>query len=588
MLRRGHDGQDISLFTKALSIALAPESPVDTLGQLLDTTIRECKRLAREANPRLPVQSPCVNIAGDLPAADEDPLRLQLFEERASRTCSFRAEKLNCLVIESEHTHHDSGPRLSERVREAFSTAGASIWEEYFRPAINGLHIVDGSVRNLAESYKPELCVIDVRSILDLFSSDASLEQAVLGAVRADLAFFDVSRFEPGVMFLLGVRAATRRGVTVCSHGCGWHEGQPLDKPFNLSDLQIFSHSESSSAVGWDPVVQRLVESVQKGFSQLKRQPRYQDLPAYDALRELGPQPGASGTIDWKESLLMLCSFRKEHESAWRYMRRKLEEALRDLGANKSRVQRLIDNGSPQLVSQALYEQIRRASACIMDWSHYSPSAFVELGVRLVVSPRGALQIVDERFLPGEKSAPRVRYADMTSGPELQQIGKMVKRFEPKTYRIDSEASFKESLALLVQRNPFDENKPGYNQLYRLVQNEAGSVSPAMPGVQDAMTKAADALSHTEDNKQAEIVLFSGNENVKRDREHAALEYRISAWLYLEHRVAARSKPQGDALRTAHLDLGQIVAKALYDTGNDNDFDMAEKIMSLLESERHL
>jgi hypothetical protein len=249
-------------------------------------------------------------------------------------------------------------------------------------------------------------------------------------------------------------------------------------------------------------------------------------------------------------------------------------------------VQRLIDSGSPQLVSQALYENIRRASACVMDWSHYSPSAFLELGVRLVVSPRGALQIIDERFLPGEKSAPRVRRADMTPGTELQQIGKMVKRFEPKTYRVGSEAPFNESLALLVQRNPFDEKEPDYNRLYRLVQKEIGSVSPAMPKVQDAMAKAADALSHTEDNKQAEKVLFSGNENIKRDREHAALEYRLSAWLYLEHRVGARSRPKGDGLREAHQKLGQIVAKALYETGEDDDFQMAERITSLLESEK--
>jgi Caspase domain len=582
VLRKGHVGQDISVFTKALSVALAPESPVNTLGQLLEAAKRECKRLAKEANPKLPVQSRCVNFAADRATANDDPFSLPMFAERVSEAASFGPSKLNCLVVESEHARHDSGPRLSKRVRDAFSKAGAAIWT-VFREALDGVEFVDGSARDLATTYEPALRVIDVRSIVDVFASEASLEQAILAAVRADLAFFDVSIFEPGVMFLLGVRAAIRRGVTVCSHGWGWHEGEPLDKPFNLSDLQIFSHAQGGY-VGADPVVQRFVEAIQSGFRQLKRQPRYQDLPAYDALRELGPGVNASGTIPWNEYVLMLCSFRKEHQKGWEYVRGKLEDALQARGTHSPRVQRLIDNGSPQLVSQALYENIRRASACVMDWSYFSPSTFLELGVRLVVSPWGALQVIDERFLPSAELAPHVRLAD---GPELQQVGKMVKRFEPRAYRIDGEAPFDELLALLVQRRPFDEDETDYNRIHRLIQKEIGSVSPTMPGVHDVMRRAADTLSDAEqDRRAASQVLFSANEDIKRDREHAALEYRISAWLYLEHRAGARSRPDGDRLREAHRSLGQIVASALYDTGNDADFLMAQEIESLSKSEK--
>jgi hypothetical protein len=582
VLKGGHDNRDISLFTKALSITLASESPVDTLGQLLEAVKGQCKRLAREANPRLPVQSPCLNFAGDLSTAEDDPLYMPIFAERVSEAVSFAPEKLNCLVIESEHARHDTGPRLSKRVRDAFSNAGAAIWA-VVRDALNGVEFVDGSTRDLAATYEPALRVIDIRSIVDVFSSDASLEQAVLAAVRADLAFFDVSNFEPGVMFLLGVRAAIRRGVTVCSHGWGWHEGEPLDKPFNLSDLQIFSHAQGGY-VGGDLVVRRFFEAIQNGFRQLMQQPRYQDLPAYDHLRELGPGVSASGTIPWNEYVLMLCAFRQEHQKGWEYVRGKFEDALQARGTHSPRVQRLIDRGSPQLVSQWLYENIRRASACVMDWTYYSPSAFLELGVRLVVSPWGALQIVDERFSPGADLAPHIR---LTNGPELQQLGKMAKRFVPKKYRIDSEAPFDELLALLVERRPFDENEPEYNRIHRLVQKEIGSVSQAMPGVYNMMRRAADALSDSEqDRRAASQVLFSGNEHVKRDREHAALEYRISAWLYLEHRVGARSRPNGDRLRDAHRSLGQIVAAALYDSGDDTDFLMAQEIEELLKSEK--
>jgi hypothetical protein len=596
VLRKGHDGEDISVFTKALSIALAPDSPVETLNQLWSAAIRECKRLAKEANPTLPVQNPSVNIAGDQATPDDDPLSQPVFGDRVSESLSFEPGKLNCLVIESEHASYDAGQSLSNRVSHAFANAGATIWKE-FRSALSDVEFVNRSIRTLPTDYHPSLCVIDVQSVVEAFGSDESLEQAVLAAVKADLAFFDVSRFEPGVMFLLGVRASSRRGVTLCSYGCGWHEGEPLNKPFNLSDLQIFSHSQISN-LDPDPVVQRLLEAIKSGFRQLKRQPRYQDLPAYDALRELGPGAGASGTIPSHEYLLMLCSFHKDHLNGWLYVQRKFKEALQDRGVESPRVQRLIDSGSPQLVSQALYENIRRASACVMDWSYYSPSAFLELGVRLIVSPWGALQIIDDLFVPGGKLAPRIRPAgsphdrewqteDLPPGPELRQLGKMAKRFEPAPYHLGGKGSFKGLIDLLVQRQPFDENEPDYNRLHRLVQNEIGSVSPALPAVQDLMSRAADTLSDAEQDKRAAAqVLFSGNPDVKRDRERAALEYRISGWLYLEHRVGARSRPEGDRLREAHKKLGQVLAAALYETGRDDDFLLAQKIERLLNSEK--
>jgi hypothetical protein len=584
VLRSGHEGKNISLFTKALSIALSLDSPVDSLDDLRDAVTRVCKRLGQEANPRLPVQSPRVNFAGDRPTAEDDPLRLRLFADRVSGPVSFGPDKLNCLVIDSEHAQHDAGPLLSERVNQAFSKAGAAIWRE-FRDAFDGVAVVDGSVRKISASYEPAARVIDVRSIAEIFDSDASLQQTVLAAMQADLAFFDVSRFEPGVMFLIGVRAAVRRGVTLCSHGLGWREGKPLDKPFNLSDLQIFSHVRVNS-VGPDPVVQRFADGIQQGFRQLKHQPRYQDLPAFEALRELGPGADASGTIPWDAFVLMLCSFREEHLKGWLYVRGKLEDALQARGTQSPSVQRLIDTGSPQLVSQALYEGIRRASACIVDWSYYSPSTFLELGVRLVVSPWGAMQIIDERFLPGAELAPLVQPANPALGPEFRQLTMMVKRFEPKPYRIGGGAPFDALLAELVDRRPFDEEEPSYNRIHRLIQNEIASTSPAMPRVFDMMRRAADTLSDAQqDRRAASQVLFSGNGHVKRDRETAALEYRIAAWLYLEHRAAARSRPEGDGLRELHKSLGQIVATALYETGDDDDFRMAEHIERLSKSE---
>jgi hypothetical protein len=163
----------------------------------------------------------------------------------------------------------------------------------------------------------------------------------------------------------------------------------------------------------------------------------------------------------------------------------------------------------------------------------------------------------------------------------------MVKRFEPKPYRLNSDESFDFLLAMLVQRNPFDEEAPDYNTIHRLIQEEVGSVSTALPEVHEVMRRAAEALSDAQqDRRAASQMLFSGNEAIKRDRERAALEYRISAWLYLEHRAGARSKPVGDALRETHRELGQVVAAALYETDNAEDFTLAQYIEQNVKAEK--
>jgi hypothetical protein len=73
---------------------------------------------------------------------------------------------------------------------------------------------------------------------------------------------------------------------------------------------------------------------------------------------------------------------------------------------------------------------------------------------------------------------------------------------------------------------------------------------------------------------------------MKQDRERAALEHRIAAWLYLEHRMKAGGPAADDSLRKMHRELGQLTAGALYDSDAEGDFELAELITSTLSARK--
>ena len=51
-------------------------------------------------------------------------------------------------------------------------------------------------------------------------------------------------------------------------------------------------------------------------------------------------------------------------------------------------------------------------------------------------------------------------------------------------------------------------------------------------------------------------------------------------------RIVSGSKPEGDAVRETHRKLGQIVAAALYETDDDENFALAQHIEDRLRAEK--
>jgi tetratricopeptide (TPR) repeat protein len=482
----------------------------------------------------------------------------------------FNPNALHCVVLGSEQLATEKAGQQLVTVAKLVRgqpKAGTKVWEA-FKATHHGTELVDGTRRDLSAAYGPTKFRLAALTVQEAFDSAESFALAVRLLIEADIALVDVTGFEPGVMLLLGVRAATRRGVTVASHGGGWQElnwseaERGLDRPFNLSDLALASHSPRT---GDDNRVDRLSERIVTGFTQLGRQPLYRDLPVYDALRQLGSKPDAWSTIplqgkdpeqatetegEARGEVLVLCSYAPKHLENWdNVLISALGTALFDRGVATT-IYRLNELKTPQVVSQSLYERIRRCQGCIADWTGSSPSTFFELGVRIAASPWGVVQIVSNAWL------------DSQAGSTLAQVELMGALLHPMVYATagGDDIGSRVADALLHQRKqgPGDAAHP----VRRTVIDALGRVEERLPTLHDQLQAEADALSTAGADEDVPQTLFYEVRGIKVDREHAALERRLAAWYYLEHRRGAAdpANPLHEAWRT----LGSQVAAALY------------------------
>ena len=559
-----------SLFTRSLAECISRGDAV-SLEELLPKVEQRCADLLKEN--ALEAQSPHLSY-GELSGEKRRILKAPIFDPIHTPALTsvwpeFDPDKLHCLVVLSEYEKEKSPEwGLTELVRDAVAgETGDRIWNAFSTAATN-LQLVSGRLRSLPATFEPSAVRIGVFSVLDAFASGQALDTVVRAIAEADIVVFDVTGFEPGVMLLVGVRSACRRWLTVCSHGAGWKEGQRLELPFNLQDLNINSHTIRESRFGADPVVERFVRRVETGFVQAARQPHYLDLPGYDALRQLGSHYSASSTIDPSERILVLCAYEDRFFSNWQFISSRLKQVLWQGKKYKPEIERIIDYGTPQLIRQSVFEQIRRTAACVVDWSEFSASVFFELGTRLAISEWGAIQIIDDRYLRGGERAPKLAQIDRMH----RLLGPM-----PYKYRAESSDAFDQVVDVLLQRNPSLDGD--YNRIHRLLLVVIGTVQAARLPVVDELRRQADSLHHPQQGRVgAPQILFHGSRPAKQDSEKAALELRIAAWLYLEHRVQFAKLEGNKELLKSYQELGQSAIDTLYDLGDDESLDLASHI----------
>src|SRR5688572_15681275 len=189
----------------------------------------------------------------------------------------------------------------------------------------------------------------------DAFENEDTLRSAVRALCAADIVIVDVTNYDPASLLLLGIRAAVRRSVTIA---CTKRDRSPefwRDLPFNLKELNLVSLHDIKQGF------EELVEGLAIGLSQSRASERYLDLPVYDYVRESAADeaPAVSSRV------LFLRSFVGYSPERELFVQSRIRRAL-GLPAD-ARVEAVIDQASPRLAGQRLYEAIRHWEFCVVD-----------------------------------------------------------------------------------------------------------------------------------------------------------------------------------------------------------------------------
>ncbi len=447
------------------------------------------------------------------------------------------ADTLRCLVVSPERPAAPGTAPLLQQVRRALELAA---------PAI------------VAESGRSQPPVLARLEAARAYDGEDGLTRAVHALCQAEAVVFDLTGFEPGVVFLLGVRSVARRGVTVCSVGGEHLAGEQLDIPFNLQLLNLAAHSAGQMRMG--PGLrppELLARKLVSGLRDLAGRPRYLDLPAFDAVRELGLQSNDYKGIAAAEEVLVLCPFSPAYRDRnWTNaiaaeLPAKLASRLSSAAARADalpRLARLVDLDTPRLVTQTLFESIRRTDMCLVDWTGLRANVMFEAGVRMATNRLGAVHIVEQRD-DGAAELP----ADAPA-----HAAAMLRLFAPVPYSCEPgvvepfEAMIDRFEAALVR------DRAGHvGAVYRAVGEALDADASAQPSaVDDDLVHEANLLfSDDQESTGISPILFHDVADTLVERaRRAAEERRLAAWLYMHHRYGA-AELAADPRRALRFDL---------------------------------
>jgi hypothetical protein len=383
--------------------------------------------------------------------------------------------------------------------------------------------------------------VVEVR-VNDALETPGRWLRLVEAICVAPLMIVDVTGVEPGILLSLGVRAVVRRGVTIASTGDELNDTTLATLPFNIQETKLISHGKSSE----DPVsrgsrhpLNTIAKTLLSGILEQQSNPHYLDLPVYDAVRCPRPDFAASELNPW-ESILALCSFNAKYAQHWQGLLGAFAMEYPDGG-----VVRMRDIDSPRLVGQALYEQIRWTKLCVVDWTHWRPNVFFELGVRLACS----------------RLEPVLLLEDAEATPDTSQKQKLISLFGPMRYVAgDPRPAVKAALAAyrdeqrtvsdLGEPRPRAEQRVPYNGTYNvsLTRFDYRQERVTLPP-HDFLRLSNETTLGKDRQRMAESpVLFATNTGFSAELARSARVRWIAAWLYLRNRHSDQALRDDPAL----------------------------------------
>jgi hypothetical protein len=390
---------------------------------------------------------------------------------------------------------------------------------------------------------------------------------------KAPVMVTDITGFEPGVMLLLGIRAVVRRGVTIASTADQLDEAHLSQLPFNIQESKVVCHGGAYDPQDPRNPVYVISAAIRDGLRELHSHPRYLDLPVYDAVRCATPEEPASipsarqpGHDSVHDTVVVLCPFQKEYKDHWL----QVSSRIFDEYPNK-RVVRILDITSPRLVGQALYEQIRWAETCIVDWTYWRANVFFELGVRLACSEIGPVCLLDEAD-PEDPTK-----TNLTHLPDLTQKSRLKELLRPTEYqfattddeRVAADKALTEAIgaheAIKSGRPlPVPNTSLSHDATYRLMTDEFDSRQERVNLRPDQLLRSSAESDVGRDPQKpgTSPVLFSSNFGFALQLRRSVQERWIAAWYYLLHRYE-REFETDTALREELKALGEGALQAI-------------------------
>jgi hypothetical protein len=440
---------------------------------------------------------------------------------------------------------------------------------------------VDGSLEKRHDAIKDalvkEFAPISTKvRIAEALESPGSWLKFVRALCVAPIAIFDATGFEPAVMLALGVRAVVRRGVTLTSTADDLKKSTLSTLPFNIQESKLIHHGSGFKPYAEEHPHNRIASAIVEGWREFGAQPRYLDLPAYDAVRCAVPTT-YTGASNARDRVLVLCFFDPSYEDGnWLTVSNalSLHYPLRPPA-------RMLDIPSPRLVGQALYESIRWARTCVVDWTAWRGNVFFEMGVRLACADTGPVGII-ERGAYDAASAPGA----------LMQEHRLIQLFQPTSYDVDGddepirsalrvhdEISRNRPPALPVSALPHDATFKTCQEAFDWRQEDV-TLPP-----HDALRRSIEApFGKDQQAVGRSPILFSTNEAFRRELDRSVQERWVAAWYYLRYRYPKSDILASDTLRASIQKLGNDVLQfGLRDVHDASLVALREEIYEMLD-----
>lgn len=419
-------------------------------------------------------------------------------------------------------------------------------------------------------------------NVNDAVADPSSFGAAITALSAADLAFIDVTGFEPGVMLLLGIRSVLRPGVTLMTTREKFEAHHWSLLPFNLKEMYpLCIKPETDSFDSPSHPFQWLGVTVVDALTEWRSVPHYLDSPAYENVRRLGPTVTYFGRVPVQNGILWLCPFGKDYMKS---LGLRVQLAIKNAFGLKTRLQRITDIVSPQLVSQRLYGAMRRRDLCVVDWTTWSANVFYEFGVRLAVNRFATVSILGPGAEPTEQQQRLIKLL----GPiEYRKDGSGLDAIRVRYEQMLEHATSRGSIPPAWGDTPFD-------SVYRLIAELAKPSLSAGAGTVEALLQAEAAVRLPSTTDLSSPVLYAeANAALKRTEEAVALEMLLAAWFYMSERLRFKEidpsrfgDPVYEERLKAYWNLGDRTADALRKSKLEQDRSLAAEMQQLIDGQQ--